>query len=78
MNRSVRFVLSLIALVAVSLTGELRAQTLGEITGVVSDSTGAVILGAKVTATNTGTNAARAATSTDSGVYSFPAMQPGA
>ncbi len=35
MNRSVRFVLSLIALVmvVVSLTGELRAQTLGEITG---------------------------------------------
>ncbi len=80
MNRPVRFVLSLIALVAVAvtLTGELRAQTLGEITGVVSDSTGAVIVGAKVTATNTGTNAARTAVTNDAGVYSFPAMQPGA
>ena len=79
MNRSVRFVLSLIALVAVAVTlsGELRAQTLGEITGVVSDSTGAVIVGAKVTATNTGTNAARTAVTNDAGVYSFPAMQPG-
>jgi len=80
MNRSVRFLLSFVALVAVamSLTGELRAQTLGEITGVVSDSTGAVIVGAKVTATNTGTNAARTAVTNDSGIYSFPAMQPGA
>ena len=80
MNRSVRFLLSFVVLVAVamSLTGELQAQTLGEITGVVSDSTGAVIVGAKVTATNTGTNAARTAVTNDSGIYSFPAMQPGA
>jgi len=80
MKRSIRSVLSLIALItfACSLTGEVDAQTLGEITGVVNDSTGAVIVGAKVTATNTGTNATRVAASNDAGIYSFPAMQPGA
>src|SRR5262245_19024608 len=80
MKRPVRPILSFIILVAivVGLSGELSAQTFGEITGVVTDSSGAVIVGAKVTATNAGTNAARVAASNDAGVYSFPAMQPGA
>jgi len=54
MKRLVRSMLSLIALVTIAwgLPGELNAQTLGEITGTVNDSTGAVIAGAKVTATN--------------------------
>ena len=45
--------------------------------GLVNDSTGGVIVGAKVTATNPATNAARSATSNDAGIYHFPAMQPG-
>src|SRR4051812_40844568 len=53
------------------------SQTLGEITGQVTDSTGAAVPGAKITATNAGTNATRDAVSNDSGVYSFPALQPG-
>jgi len=66
-----------LALVAFSLALHLQAQTQGEITGTVNDSTGAVIVGAKVTATNPATNATRNATSNDAGVYSFPAMLPG-
>jgi Carboxypeptidase regulatory-like domain len=77
-----RFISCLTALVCLAfasgLAMPLGAQTLGEITGVITDSSGAVIVGAKVTATNIGTNATRVATSNDAGVYSFPAMQPGA
>ncbi len=79
MKRSVRSMLIVIALVTIAwgVTGELNAQTLGEITGTVKDSTGAVIVGAKVTATNPATNAVRSATSNDAGIYNFPALQPG-
>ena len=55
----------------------LAAQTVGEITGEVKDSSGAVVSGATVTATNLSTNSARSAVSNDAGVYSFPALQPG-
>src|SRR5437773_9682905 len=53
------------------------AQTLGEITGVVRDSSGAVVPGATVTVTNPATNASRTAISNEAGVYNFPALQPG-
>src|SRR5215469_15019883 len=52
-------------------------QTFGEITGEVKDSAGAVIVGAKVTLSNTATNAVRETTTTAAGVYSFPSLQPG-
>ncbi len=53
------------------------AQTLGTITGVVKDSSGAVIPGVTVTVTNTGMNAARDVQTNASGIYSFPALPPG-
>ena len=46
------------------------AQTLGTITGEVKDASGAVIPGATVTATNTGTNATREMPSNEAGAYS--------
>src|SRR5215475_7417011 len=52
-------------------------QTLGEITGQVADSTGAVIAAASVTATNIATNATRTTVSSDAGVYAFPSLSPG-
>jgi hypothetical protein len=52
-------------------------QTLGTVTGVVRDASGAIIPGATVTVVNTGTNAAREAQSNESGSYSFPALPPG-
>jgi hypothetical protein len=53
------------------------AQTLGTITGEVKDASGAIIPGATVTATNTGTNAAREMASNEAGIYTFAALPPG-
>ncbi len=53
------------------------AQTLGTITGEVKDASGAIIPGATVTATNTGTNAAREMPSNEAGIYTFAALPPG-
>jgi carboxypeptidase family protein len=50
----------------------------GTITGTVTDSTGAAVPGASVTVTNTATNANSTAVTTNEGVYSIPALQPGA
>jgi hypothetical protein len=52
-------------------------QTFGEITGGVRDSAGSVIVGAKVTVTNTATSASRETVTTGASVYSFPSLQPG-
>src|SRR5213596_847764 len=69
-----------VILVTVALFGVpagAAAQTLGEITGVVRDSSGAVIPGATVAVTNPATNATRTAMSNEAGIYHFPALQPG-
>src|SRR5712691_5471688 len=58
--------------------GVASAQTFGEITGQVTDQSGAVVTGVSITATNTATNASRATRTNASGIYSFPAMSPGA
>ena len=50
----------------------------GEITGTVSDSSGAVIGDATVTVTNNGTGAVRTAKTNTSGIYDFSALTPGA
>ena len=56
----------------------LAAQiTSGEITGTVSDSAGAVIAGATVTATNPATNSQRTTQTSNAGVYSLTALPPG-
>src|SRR5579864_1212867 len=65
-----------VLLCVVNLSGLLLAQT-GSIGGVVSDPSGAVVEGAKVTATNRATNAARSTTTSASGVYSIPNLAPG-
>lgn len=54
------------------------AQTSGDITGEVRDPAGALVAGAMVTATNSGTNATRSTSTNDAGLYSFPSLQPGA
>ena len=50
----------------------------GDIVGTVADATGAVIPGAKLTITNTGTQETRQAVSGDTGDFSFTLLQPGA
>ncbi len=67
-----------VALAAVILCAPaLRAQTFGEVTGVVTGASGAVMAGASVTLVNVNTNGTRQAVSTDAGVYSFPSVPPG-
>src|SRR5215218_3959675 len=55
----------------------IQAQTQGEITGLVTDSSGAVIPGANVTVTNKATGAARKVTTNSEGLYAFPSLPPG-
>src|SRR5438094_971815 len=56
----------------------LYAQTFGEVTGRVTDPSGAVIPGASVTLTNVNTNAVRNVVSTEAGAYTLPSIPPGA
>src|ERR1017187_4710861 len=53
------------------------AQNLGEITGVVTDSSGGVVAGASVTVSSPATNFTRQTTTNTAGNYDFPALQPG-
>src|ERR1043166_4818371 len=53
------------------------AQTSGEISGLVTDSSGAVLSGANVTVINKATGAQRHAISNGEGLYSFPSLLPG-
>jgi hypothetical protein len=55
----------------------LLAQTFGEITGRISDSTDAGVPGAVITLVNVATKAARTTVSTSSGDYTFPSVPPG-
>ncbi len=57
--------------------GSLRAQNFGEINGTVTDATGAVMSGASVNVTNTGTSQVRRVTTNDTGNYSIPFLVPG-
>ena len=53
-------------------------QTFGDISGQVRDGSGANIPAVLITATNVASNVVRTATTNDVGLYSFPAMVPGA
>src|SRR5664279_1544452 len=54
-----------------------NAQTFGEITGRISDASGAAVPAASVKVTNVNTNAVRQTVSTPTGDYSFPSLPPG-
>src|SRR5262245_58690970 len=53
------------------------AQATSRINGTVKDATGAVIAGAKVTATNEATGLSNTQTTTEAGLYSFPSLPVG-
>src|SRR5947209_17056074 len=72
----IRRLSSLVCLVLLSVLPAI-AQTQASISGVVHDSTGAVIPGVTVTVTNPATNFNRSAISNEAGVYNFPSLQPG-
>ena len=67
-----------LALVAASVAQPARAQVLyGSLAGNVTDSTGAVVVGAKVKALNVGTNVAKEATTDARGAFLFSDLLPG-
>ena len=49
----------------------------GSLTGRVTDSTGAALVGAAVSVKNVGTNIVNSTTTNEDGVYNFPLLQPG-
>src|SRR5689334_20032448 len=60
------------------ICGTVSAQKFtGTITGVITDSQGAVVGAANVTVTNQATGAARTATTDPSGVYTVPELEVG-
>src|SRR5689334_11554929 len=67
----------LFAVLASVSVDALYAQTLGEISGRVTDPSGSVIPAAAVALTNVNTNSVRNAVTTDAGVYTFPSVAPG-
>ena len=66
------------ALITLCFVVSVSAQTTTTLYGTVSDKTGAIVPGAQVTATNTGTNLARSAQTTAEGTYRFEFMPIGA
>jgi hypothetical protein len=69
---------ALLTLLVLLSPSQLRAQLVtGDVLGTVTDSTGAVVPGAKVTLTNTGTGIARSMISGDTGEFVFSNQQIG-
>ena len=67
-------------LLSLGVSNRVAAQSTytSQLTGVVSDSSGAVIPGAKVTLTDEGTNIAENSVTNGSGIYLFTGVRPGA
>ena len=69
---------SMFVLLVFGFTHALLGQAVnGTLLGTVTDSTGAAIANAQVTATLTSTGAIHQSTTNASGNYTFPGMQPG-
>ena len=73
---TIQFVLFAMAFAGLLWSGSASAQGLGRISGTVTDTTGATVSGAQITATNAGTQQTVTTTSDSSGVYSFPSLAP--
>jgi len=64
-------------LVLMGFPSSARAQATGQITGVISDSSGSVVPGATVEVTNQATGFTRNAVTGVDGVYTIPLLNPG-
>ena len=69
--------LCVLAVAVLSALGTVCGQTLGDISGIVTDTSGAVIAGANVTLTSAGTGSTREVKTNEVGAYTFPALTPG-
>jgi hypothetical protein len=76
MQRTIRTIVLVFAVLALSLSLIAQTET-GQISGTVTDPSGAIVPNAKVTVTNVGTGQARTANSSSSGQYAFTNLQPG-
>src|ERR1035441_4568280 len=72
--RLLTFAVAAVLVVTISLSGQTYQ---GRILGLVADSSGAVVTGAKVTITNTATGISRSLTTTAAGDYNAPNLEPG-
>src|SRR6266545_8097113 len=77
MRHLISLACTLFVLIAVSATIATAQTGTSNITGTVRDTTGAVVPGASVTATNEATGVKSTQTTTDSGVYAFSALPVG-
>ena len=73
---SQKYILLIVAVLMLPLS--LGAQVLGSITGIVQDSTGAVVPGVTVVVKNTETGISTARQTQETGLYLFRQLQPGA
>ena len=71
-----RFVTLLVVALALVLAVQAQVET-GQITGTVTDPTGAVIPNANITAKNVASGATRSTATTNAGVYVLPNLPPG-
>src|SRR6266496_6375233 len=74
--RNLHLLLSLSMLLCLSVLAYPQSDR-GVLTGTVTDSSGAVIPGASVIATNAATNVSASTVTTEGGLYAIPALQPG-
>ena len=77
MVKKLQIILSFTFVLLLLSGAKVSAQTSGEITGLVTDSAGATVVGATVTVTNKATGAARHITTNNQGLYAFPSLLPG-
>ncbi len=79
MRRILQIALSFFFLISLIVSGSsnVYAQTSGDITGLVTDSSGAAVVGATVSVSNKATGAVRRVTTNSEGIYAFPALLPG-
>ena len=75
-SRWAGFLLGLALVLALGLT-PVKAQTGGTVSGVVTDSTGAVVVGANVSLIDSKTHSARNTTTNGAGRYVFTNVDPG-
>ena len=76
MNRSPIYRVTLFCTFILGLVVSTLAQT-AQVTGRITDQTGAVIAGANITATHTGTGINRDVVSNDEGYFTLPLLNPG-
>src|SRR6266705_6797932 len=76
-TRKLLFSFFAIAALTISVASPASAQTTASIKGTVTDASGAVVVGAKITVKNPSLGIARTTETNDSGDYEVPALPPG-